>query len=359
MQPAEILRLRKVTGTTQYAAARGLLCNHLIVTDALENIIVEIKKKHDQIAEVANPERPWSEENRTRVRGLAILGNSGSGKTLAAETAIDLIKPVAVAPGVIRQPKIVSIATPDGGTASALALELIVSNGLPITREPLAKEAVGKVLRRVVANKPTLVFIDEVSRCALPIHNPSVIRRETGLVWSMAMGMLDAKGWPTPVVMAGLPYLLDTLYLPDPDPEIKKLRGEAARRFDFIRIPDATINTDGPLIEKVIEKYCTMLGVKSLLKPSDEIGGRLLHAARYAFGHGLVIAQHAVALAHCRDGKKGKLQLSDFAATTRIMGGGAMAANIFAVSRWSEINPDVLMPESFAEARYKEKPDAA
>lgn len=134
MQPTEILRLRKVTGTTQYSAARGLLRSQLIFTDALDNIVVEIKKKHDQIAEVANLEHPWSEENRNRVRGLVIVGNSGSGKTLAVETGIELIKPVPVAPGVIRTPKVVSVATPESGAASSLALELIVHNGLPITR---------------------------------------------------------------------------------------------------------------------------------------------------------------------------------------------------------------------------------
>jgi hypothetical protein len=173
------------------------------------------------------------------------------------------------------------------------------------------------------------------------------------------MSLLDSVIWPQPIVLTGLPCLIDSLYLPETDDRIKRARGEASRRFHKIRIPDATIEEDAGFLEDVISDYCEQLGLASTLKDKDEIGARLVHGSNYAFGTALVLAQQAVALARSRDGDKGKLKRDDFAAIYHFMGGGSMDANVFRVSGWSQINPEILMPESFDEARYRETFDAA
>lgn len=357
MNADKLYSLRQTMATTKFRATVNRLEAEIIMTDAMRNVILEIQRKHDQLANVRDSGEGWSEGNRARVKGLLIIGSSGTGKTRAAETGLDLLGPVMITEGREYLAKIVSIKTPGAGTAGALSVEIITRNGLPITKEPLAKEAAAKVAKRVVMHKPTLLFLDDVSLCAVPIHNPSVIRRETGLVWSIAMGLLDATEWPTPVVMTGLPYLLESLYLQDADEKTKRLRVEASRRFDVIRIPDATIAQDGPSLEGVIRNYCTLLGVGSTLKATDEIGARLVHASNYAYGTALDIARHAVALAFCRDGKKGKLNRDDFAAVLWVMGGGSMEANIFSSSRWAQINPETLSASSFDDARIKGEDD--
>jgi hypothetical protein len=173
----------------------------------------------------------------------------------------------------------------------------------------------------------------------------------------MAISLLDEIAWPTPLILTGLPCLIDSLYLTDRTDGTTKIRGEATRRFLKIRIPDATIEDDGPALVKIIDEYCQKLGVGTTLSDADEIGARLVHASNYAFGTALVMAQHAVALAATRDGAKGKLKREDFAAIYHFFGGGAMDANVFRATAWSEIDPMIVMPESLADARFKRGDD--
>lgn len=350
--------LRAVTAGDKYRTSRSTLRQRLIMTESLQSIILEIKKIHDEIAEVEDPSRPWSPENRHRVRGLAILGNSGAGKTHAAVTGIKLLPPVVI--GALQvEPKVVSLRTPSSGTAGAFAKQIIVSSGLTITREPTDKESVGKVIGQMVRRKPTLLFADEVSRCANPLTlGPKTMLKESGLLWNIAISMLDETAWPTPLIFTGLPCLIDSLYVPDANDGTRRTRAEASRRFTKIRIPDATIENDGPAIENIVRKYAEQLGVKSTLSKRDEIGARLIHASGNAFGTALFIAQHAVALAHSRDGAKGKLKRDDFVASYHFLTGSPLDANIFAAGRWSEINPETVLPESFDDAKFRSDVDA-
>lgn len=358
MNEDTLLDLRKVTGTAAFGAQRRLLEGLPVMTKSLENIIVEVEKIQNQIAEVADTDKPWSETNRGRVKGLAIVGNAGTGKTWAAEVAIKLLGPVRVGPATDYDGKVLSVVAPSTGSAGEMAKNIIVGTGLPIVTVPKVKDAPGKILNRMHLAKYTLLFLDEASRCASPaILTSSEIRKQSGLMWTILMSLLDSTTWSTPVVLTGLPCLIDSLYLPETDDRIKRVRGEASRRFHKIRIPDARIDTEGGAIEGVIARYCQMLGVESLLDQSDEIGPRLIHASNYAFGTALVMAQWAVALAKTRAGKKGKLKREDFAAIYHFMAGGAMDANIFAVSDWFSINPEILMPQCFEDARYKEISD--
>lgn len=360
MDNENLQTLREVTASVKFKALRRTLKRQLIMTDALKSIITETRNIQSQIAELRNPDKPWGPGNRAKVDGLLIIGNSGTGKTQSIETAVDLLKAVDMPGRESVEPKAMIVPVPSSGTAAALAKDIIVRCGLKITRDPKPGEAADKVVGNLARYEPTLVLIDEASRCASPaIHTPAAIRKESGLMWTVAISALDATIWPTPLIITGLPCLLESLYLPDSDDRIRKARGEASRRFRKIRIPDATIDVDGPVIEGVIDQYCMQLGLASLLTEHDEIGARLIHASNYAFGTALVIAQHAVALAACRDGKKGKLQRSDFSAIYHIFAGGSMTANIFEVSDWARVDPEVLMPETYDDAIYKDLGDAA
>lgn len=360
MNADNLFALRKVTATPKFSAAMSILRKQIIMTDALKSIVVEVQKIQDQIAEVADSGRPWEPGNRVKVEGLLVIGNAGNGKTKSVETAVKLLKPVKVAGREDVETKPLILSVPSSGTAGALAKDIVVGCGLTITREPKPHEAADKVVGNLARYKPTIVLLDEASRCASPaIHGSAAIRKESGLMWTIAMSMLDSTVWPTPLVLTGLPCLLESLYLPEANERIRKVRGEASRRFRKIRIPDATIAEDGPAIEAIVAQYCQQLGIGSLLTESDEIGARIIHASNYAFGTALVIAQQAVALAACRDGKKGKLQRSDFAAIYHFLSGGTMTANVFAVADWSRIDPEVLMPETYNDAVYKDLDDAA
>lgn len=353
MNSETLLSLRMITATSAYHASRNRLRQQLIMNDSLRSIIIEVQKTHDQIIDRTDDRKPWAAENRQRCQALLITGRAGTGKTFAAETALSLLSPLSIDSGQNLDPKIIVVETPPTGTAAALAKEIIVKSGLPITREPTPRDAPGRVVSNVVKNRPTLMLWDNASHCANPsILPPAQIRKESGLMWTIAMSMLDAAGWPTPLVITGLPCLVDSLFLTDPDTQAKHLRSEASRRFRKFRIPDATIEKDGPLLEAITNQYCDLLGVSSALEAGDDIGARLVHAANYAFGTALTIAQHAVALAATRHGAKGKLKRSDFVATYNFLTGGSLEANIFQASRWSEIDPEAVLPEKFSDAAY-------
>lgn len=352
----DIDKYREFTSTSGYLAAFRRLKQEIIQTPTLLGVAAELKKLQAQVALTKDPDAPWSAQNRQPVEGLLVIGASGTGKSFATEIGASLLPSVQLPNGESYDAKPLRVETPAWASTTALAKEIIGRTGTPMAREPKPEDASAKVCGALVRSKLTLLDINDLSRVLSPeFHNARSFARESHLAWAHVTAALDEPRWPTPIVITALPNVLDTFQVRDPDPEKQRTRREALRRLNIYRVPDLTIDEDAEVLEGIVEHYCKLLGVRSLLAPADEIGARLLHASSYAFGTAVVLAQKAVALASVRP--RGKLKIDDFSATYTMKRSSGSDANVFAAANWHEIDPDKASPRDFKEARYRTSQD--
>lgn len=338
----------------EFSAVRHKLRDEMMPTRQLALMVSELKLIQQGIATGFDEDAFWSGDNRLPVDGVAFIGESGSGKSIGLKYAMNMLPDVDLPNGKTLPSKPLFIDTPSAGTVAMLAREIARSaDGVEI-REPKDAEAPMKAINALKRHQYTVVGIDEISRILNPQrHVGRAMAVQSQLVWTLGIEAMNQKSWPTPMAMAGLPVMLDTLSIVDKKDDARKVRREAQRRFNFVRLPSLDLDKDGEMLESAIATYCAIAGVATMHKETDLIVARLIHASYRQVGTALEIAQKAVALAKVR--ARGKLNLADFAAVYDRMTSAVRSANPFVVEGWDRIDIGVIAPTSAAEAAIKSK----
>jgi hypothetical protein len=337
----EFSKIRLHFETTEFEAAWRQLKTQLIETEQFQAVRTAVRRTLAQTAQ----------GGETSVEGLLIIGESGESKTFSLVQSIAEIESEGLVGTSQTAPNLLYLAAPYSGTTMALAQSIMAEAGTTVRQLPKPEDASRKLLGALSRRKIDVLAVDELSRVLNPqVHSKPSLRRESQLLWSLVISILDQPSG-RPVILSGLPLILDTLTIEDPDPEKRKARTEAKRRLMILRLPPTNPSADAPLLEDVCQQYCDLLGVGSTISAADEIGGRLLHAADGAIGTALVIAQRAVALASVRP--RGKLKRDDFIWVHQAWSSAVPTGNPFAVNDWHLIDTKVTAPRSAAEARIK------
>lgn len=199
----------------------------------------------------------------------------------------------------------------------------------------------------------TTVILDELTRMlSRNRYAARTLAVQSHLFWSLAIETLDLNVCPTPIVVSGLPFLLDTWNLIDRKQEENEVRWEAKRSFDVMRLPNIDLDLDNNLLQETIQAYCDKLGVTNILKLEDLIVPRLCHAANRQIGDALKLAQDAVAMAKARP--RGRLQLADFTIAYHLRAGSVLAANPLVVTDFERIDITKTAAENGSAARNEE-----
>lgn len=333
----------------EYENIRTLLRGEIVPTRQLDIIVSQMARTQQQIAARFRDGAFWSGDNSLPIDGLLFVGNSGSGKSFGLKYATHTLPDIKLLDGTTTASHALFVDTPTHGTFSMLAKEILrCADGVEM-REPKDQDAPGKVMAAFRRHGFTLVAVDEISRIINPQrHATRALAVQSHLVWTMAIEALNLSASPTPIVMSGLPHVLDSFMIVDKKDEEKKVRREAQRRMKIVRLPDLDPGEDREMLKGAISKYCELAGVGSMLKDEDHIIPRLVHASCNQTGSALEWIQKAVALAKVRP--RGKLNRGDFACVYGDMTSAARAANPFLVSGWDRIDIGKIAPRTFSEA---------
>ncbi len=344
--PTELLK------KPEYENTRTLLRGEIVPTRQLNAIVSQMARTQQQIAARFNEGAFWSGDNSLPIDGLLFVGESGSGKSFGLKYATQILPDIELLDGTTKSSHALFVDTPTQGTVSMLAKEILrCADGVEM-REPKDQDAPGKVMAAFRRHGYTLVAIDEISRIINPQrHAARSLTVQSHLVWTMAIESLNLSTSPIPIVMSGLPHVLDSFMIVDKKEEAKKVRREAQRRMKIVRLPDLDPGADRDMLEGAILKYCEVAGVESMLKEEDHIIPRLVHASFNQAGSALEWIQKAVALAKVRP--RGKLNRGDFVCVYGDMTSAARAANPFQVSGWDRIDIGKIAPRTFSEATAK------
>lgn len=337
----------------EFSATLHKLRAQIVPTRPLLIIASELKLLQQQVAAGLDGDSFWSGDNKLPVKGAVFVGESGSGKSHGLRYGLQSLPAIDLADGGSMPSKPLFVDTPSQGTVATLCKEVIrCADGVEM-REPKDHEAPGKAIRALARHKFTLVAIDEVSRILNPQrHVGRGLAVQSQLVWTLGVETLNLSSFPTPIVFAGLNGLVDSLTIQDKKEEAKKVRREAQRRFNIVRLPDLSLDRDGDMLERAILTYCAMAGVEIMFTEDDLIVPRLIHASYGQAGTALQIVQQAVALAKVR--ARGKLNIDDFAAVYERMTSAVRGANPFVIEEWDRIDIGIVAPRSKADAMIKE-----
>lgn len=336
----------------EYENTRSKLRAEIVPTRQLEIIVSQVARAQQQVAARFNEGSFWSADNSLPIDGVLMIGESGSGKSFGLKYAIETLPDIELLDGNTMPSKPFYIDTPTHGTFSMLAKEVVrCADGVDV-REPKDQDAPGKAIAALARYGFTTVAIDEISRIINPQrHNYRALTVQSHLVWTMVIELLNLRTSPTPIVLSGLPHVLDSFMIADKKEDAKKVRREAHRRLRIVRLPDLDPGLDRKMLEGAIRKYCELAKVESKLLESDHIVPRLVHASFNQAGSALEWIQKAVALAKVRP--RGKLDREDFAYVYGDMTSAARSANPFLASGWDRIDIGKIAPRSFSEAIAK------
>lgn len=338
----------------EYENTRTLLRAEIVPTPQLQIITSQLVRTQQQIAARWNKEAFWSDENSLPIDGLIVVGESGSGKSFGLKYGTQTLPDVRLLNGNTYPSKTLYVDTPAQGTLPMLAKEIVRCTDGVEMREPKEQDAPGKAVAAFRRQQFTLVAIDEISRIINPQrHSTRSLAVQSQLVWAMTIEALNLASSPTPMVLSGLPHVLDSFTIVDKKDEAKKVRREAQRRMKIVRLPNLDPRADRDFLLGAISTYCQLAGIEIMLKEEDHLVPRLVHASFGQAGTALEWIQKAVALAKVRP--RGKLNLGDFAYVYGDMTSAARTANPFVVSGWDRIDVGKIAPRTFSEAAIKEE----
>lgn len=346
-------KYRDIASTPEFGNARHALRGEIVNTRGLQMVISGLKQLQQQMVGAFDDGTFWNGCNRIPLQGLAIIGESGSGKSFCLKTAQGYLDDIELPDGSTIPTKSLLVETPSYASMGTLAREIIRRADGVAPRIPKDDDAQTKVTAAFERHRYTTVILDELTRMlSRNRYAARTLAVQSHLFWSLAIETLDLNVCPTPVVVSGLPFLLDTWNLVDRKQEENEVRWEAKRRFDVMPLPNIDLDLDSDLLHETIQAYCHKLGVTNILKAEDLVALRLCHASNRQVGDALKLAQDAVAMAKVRP--RGRLQLADFAIAYTLRAGGVLAANPFAVTDFERIDITKNAAATGAAARKEE-----
>nr|WP_256467879.1 AAA family ATPase [Bradyrhizobium sp. 62] len=287
-----------------------------------------------------DPSRPYGADNRREGTAVAIVAESGAGKTSAMRHYLK------------NNPFFPNYGNPDGGcplitvgvkspcNLRNLGMGTLRAAGYLARTEKRESEAWPMAAYQMQDQEILFVAYEEAQRIIQQAN-----RTERGKVIETLAGLMTDTVWPLHLILSGLPRLkalFQDSFLEDakPDSPERKAHITLKRRTRFVEFAPIDLKADRKDIDSGIEEYAKLGGVSLKLLKEGEMRARLSHAAAYQFG--LFWDLTTLAIDAClRSGRK-EVELDDYADgyATRTM--EPVELNPFAVDHWNAIDTSII-----------------
>jgi hypothetical protein len=306
-----------------YAKLKERLLAKTLDTAATGRVAMAVEHLANQIAVRRDRGNPWGPNNRAKCRILVVTGETHVGKTTALELALKGLGPIETPDGRQVQPDHLKIVASD--SRKALVRELIRECvGMPLARDLSVLLSTERLAREIPVRRPSLVWIDEFSYALKPkiVGRKEAQEDEVTNVWNLVISWAEAREWPVPIIVSGLPAIVTSLNAAE--------RGYVRERCDIVHLPPLQ-GKHATQVGKIIPIYCGMAELAFEVPKEFELSHRVLHAANHAFGTAVILAQWAVLEAYSR---QQPLRPAHFADVYHRHSDCAPKHNPFIVERW-------------------------
>ncbi|WP_321365432.1 TniB family NTP-binding protein [uncultured Celeribacter sp.] len=275
-------------------------------------------RRRAELAEGLNPE----------ARGVAVIGNSGSGKSTAVAHFFRGHDTLRLLSHDTETADVASFLVPSPATLKGVGISCLNGLGYPLMRDRTAGiiwELVQSHLREL---QIMFLHLDEAQDLM-----GSQSEREMLAVVNTLKSVMQNRHWPVSIVLSGLPTLKTLLNL---DPQL-------GRRFTPISFGQIDDIQDGKNVCELIQQYRQAAGLESSESvENDDFVARLIHAAAHEFG--ILIEVIIGAIEICMRRSENTLQLQHFRAEFLRRTGCAGDLNPFIRRDFTALNPRLLLP---------------
>ncbi|WP_460272838.1 ATP-binding protein [Celeribacter sp. ULVN23_4] len=262
------------------------------------------------------------------VYGLAILGQSGSGKTSTlrrvrqqAEKTLDL-----------KPHEVVSFAVQSPASIKGVGAAALDALGYPLRANRTAFAIWQKVRDLLRENRTLVLVVDEAQDI---IRNQST--REMQDVVSTLKTLMQIEGWPVSIILMGVPHLPNGPGLLD----LLHYDRQLARRLRPIEFSSLSLETFAQDAPVLISKYAALAEVPiSNSLYADQFVERLIYAGHRQLGVTLELIIEALGFA-MRNGKP--LCREHFREAYRHRTGAVDALNPFVTDNFRRVDPSKLL----------------
>ncbi|MCE8418865.1 TniB family NTP-binding protein [Rhodovulum sulfidophilum] len=275
-------------------------------------------RRRAELAEGLNPE----------ARGVAVIGNSGSGKSTAVAHFFRGHETLRLLSHDAETADVASFLVPSPATLKGVGISCLNGLGYPLMRDRTAGiiwELVQSHLREL---QIMFLHLDEAQDLM-----GSQSEREMLAVVNALKSVMQNRYWPVSIVLSGLPTLKTLLNL---DPQL-------GRRFTPISFGQIDDIQDGQNVLELIQQYRQAADLESSGSvETDDFAARLIHAAAHEFG--ILIEVIIGAIEICMRRSDSTLQLQHFTAEFLRRTGCAADLNPFIRRDFTALNPRLLLP---------------
>lgn len=348
-------RLRGLLGpvTRQHVDFKERLRAHYVATERDEILRIEIEMIVENIVQKRSLCRPHGDGNRLEGTALAIIAESGAGKSRAMSHYLE------------NSPFFPNHGDPDGDcqlitvgvkapcTLRTLGMATLRAAGYRSRVEKKQTEAWPMAQFQIQDQQILVVAYEEAQRI---IQQANKIER-TVVIETLA-GLMTDPVWPLSIVLSGLPELAGLFQKTFIDElateQQRRAHATLTRRTRFVNFDPINLDADRKTLERGIREYQKLGGVSLELLRDSETRARLHHAAARQFG--LFWELIVLAIDNCvRSGRKA-VEMDDFADGYAGKTREPIELNPFAVDHWETIDTNVIQHPPGAEEPPKEKP---
>ncbi len=200
-------------------------------------------------------------------RGVAVIGESGSGKTTAVRRILRRMDLSGAEPGELRW---ISIRVPTPATQKDLARAILQALDFPIMRDTTASRMWDLVAHHLQLRKCWLIHLDEGQELG-----GRSSETEKAAVINALKSLMQIPDWPVNLIISGTPEL-NGLLMQDP---------QLSRRCFIVRFPSVTEFDSCDEVRGLIAGYAGLADLPIAPDLADvEFVPRLIHAGREQFG---------------------------------------------------------------------------
>jgi len=269
-----------------------------------------------------------SEGLHPEARGLAVIGNSGSGKSTGLGHFFRKSGTLSLLADGNDTADVASFLVPSPATLKGVGISCLSGLGYPLMRDRTAGIIWQLVQGHLRELKVMFLHLDEAQDLMGSQSKPEMVA-----VVNTLKGVMQNPHWPVSIVLSGLPELLTLL----------NLDTQLGRRFAPIYFSPLNDVDDGRNVRSLVCQYCAAIAVDPDPElQSDDFISRLIHAAANEFGILIEIVIGAIEI--CIRRNETILAKQHFVAEFLRRTGCANDLNPFVRTNFTAIDPKVLLP---------------
>ncbi len=270
---------------------------------------------------------------KSNVRGIVLVGQSGSGKTTAIRELIHQNRRLLQTDPEQEHCEFIGLQVPSPATMKFVGSATLRALGYPITGDKQGSVIWDQVKIQLKLRRTLFLHLDEAQDLAR--HQTD---KERQSVVNTLKSLMENSHWPTGLILTGMP---DLKQIVNQDPQL-------ARRLYPVEIDRLhAIRHVAPVLE-LVKSYARRAKIEvaeDLL--TEQFAQRLMHAADYEFGLMVEITVQAVARALIKEGLGAKLKNSYFADVFHDRSAAVDALNPFLAEDFARINPRSIFDDQY------------